>query len=208
MDPWNKDPLYEMFYVTVPQSQRVTNMIICYNTGIIVATRVMIVGSIFCRCDLTAISWVLDHLSLLCLFMSGWVSYAINNCGNKLVLFRVNFVCGDRSSCIGGFIFLSTPFIYRLFSIWIIHCTLLSIAAELRPLFFPIPPSRIAYVNTIFTLISISFASSSASPSTTLTASNWLPLPPLLPVLTWRLRPYLPNEVWVACKRLDITVDR
>ena len=47
MFPYNQYLLYEMFYVTVPQPQRVTKVVICYNNGIIVSAEVIIVGYIF-----------------------------------------------------------------------------------------------------------------------------------------------------------------
>ena len=83
----------------------------CYNTGIIFTDRVIIVTYVFCRCDLTAVWWVPDHLSWLCLFFSGFILYAINNFVNESVLFRVNFVSDDWSSCICGLTFLDMPFI-------------------------------------------------------------------------------------------------
>ena len=86
-------------------------MAICYNTGIIVTAKVIIVGSVCFRCDLTYVLWVPDHLILLQLFLLGCVSYSINNCGNELVLFGVNFISGYGSSCIGGFTFLAMSFI-------------------------------------------------------------------------------------------------
>ena len=70
----------------------------------------------------------------------------------------VNFVCGYWSSCIGGFTFLAMLSVYRLFYRCVFQYMLLSIAAESQPFLFPIPPSEIAYVNTISTLINISFA--------------------------------------------------
>ena len=94
------------------------------------------------------------------------ILYDIHNCGNKSVMFGVNFNNGDRSSYIGGFTFLATPFIYCLFSIWIFKYTLLSITSESRKFFFTIPPGGIAYVNNIFNFIYISFASSFAASST------------------------------------------
>ena len=172
MDPWNKDPLYEMFYVTVPQSQRVTNMIICYNTGIIVATRVMIVGSIFCRCDLTAILLVPDHLSWLRLFVSVCILYAINNCVKRSVMFGVNFVSGEWSTSIGDcfscYAVHLPHILYLDISVWVVdYCSWVA------TIIFLIPPGKITYVNTIFTLISISFALSSASSLITLTVASY-----------------------------------
>ena len=70
-------------------------MVICYNTGIIVDARVIMVGYIHFRCDLNAVWWVMDNLNRLRLFMPGCIFYAINNCGNKSVTFGVKFVCGD-----------------------------------------------------------------------------------------------------------------
>ena len=87
--------------------------------------------------------------------------YAINNCSNDSFLFEVNFVSGHWSSFIGVFTFLDTPFIYCLCSRWIFQYMLFSIEAELQPLFFPIPPGGIDYVNTIFNFISISCTYSS-----------------------------------------------
>ena len=147
--------------------------------------------------------------------LSEWILYTSNNCGNESVLFRINFVCGDWSSCIGGFTFLSTPFIYHLLSIWIFQYTLLSIAAESRQLLFPIPSGGIAYVNPILTLISVSFALYSAASSTTPTLASpalksaasdsssyytrWVDL----------LSPSIPSwGDWVAGKRRDINVDK
>ena len=172
MLPCNQDPLYDIFYVDVPYLQKVTKVVISYNTGIIVAAGVIIVWYILYCCDSTSVWWVLDHLSWLGIFISGCLLYAMNNCGNKSVLFGVNFVCGDWSSCIGGFPFLTTPFIYRLFSISIFQYMLFSIAAESQPLFFRMPHGGIAYVNPIFTLISVSFALSSAASLTTPTAAS------------------------------------
>ena len=98
--------------------------------------------------------------------------YAIDIFSNYSVLFGVNFVSGNWSSFIGGLNFLDIPFIYRLFSSWIFQYALFSIAAESRPFFFPIPPAEISYVNTIFTLIYISFYSSFAASLTTCTAAS------------------------------------
>ena len=42
MLPCNQDPIYDMFYFTVTQSQRVTHVVICYSTGIIVTAGVNI----------------------------------------------------------------------------------------------------------------------------------------------------------------------
>ena len=152
-----------MFYFTAPWLQRFFKVVICYNTDIIVIARVIIVGSVFCWCVLTAAWWVTDHLSWLRMFLYGCNLYAINNCRNKSVLFGVNFVSGDWSSCIGDFRFLITLFIYRLYSICMIQNTLLNIAAELQTFLFLIPPSGIAYFNLILILTSISFASFSAT---------------------------------------------
>ena len=104
--------------------------------------------------------------------MLEWIFYDINNSRNDLVMFGVNFIYGDWSSCIGGYPFLATPSIYRLFSSWVFKYKLLSIAYESQPLFFPIPPDGISYINPIFTLISIYFAISSADSSTTPTAAS------------------------------------
>ena len=81
--------------------------------------------------------------------------YATKNSGNKSVLFGVNFICGEWSSCIGGFTFLAKPFIYWLFSSYIFQYTLSSIVDELQPFFFPVPPGGIVYVKPIFIFISI-----------------------------------------------------
>ena len=97
--------------------------------------------------------------------------YAINNCGNTFVLFGVDLICGYWSSCIGGFPFLAILLICRLFSSWIFQYALLSIAAESRPLLFPVPPGEIAYVNFIFSLIYIYFASYYAASWTTPTVA-------------------------------------
>ena len=83
--------------------------------AIIVAARVIIVDSVWCCCDLTAVWWVPDHLSLLRIFMSGWIVYSINNCRNESVLFVIKFVYGDWISCTCGFSFLAKSLIYRLF---------------------------------------------------------------------------------------------
>ena len=104
--------------------------------------------------------------------MSGCILYAINNCGNESVLFGVNLVCGDGFSCIGGFTFIATLFIYRLFSSWIFQYTLLSIKYDSQPLLFHIPPIGFAYINPILPLIYISFAPSSAASSTTPTTAS------------------------------------
>ena len=142
------------------------------------------------------------------MFLSGCVLYAINNFDNKSVLFGVIFICGDWSSSIGGFIFISIPFIYRLFSSWIFQYMFLCISSESQQLFFPIPPDGIAYVKPIFTLISI-FLSRPPRPP-------WPPLPwpllstlnPLPDELTCRLRPYVSYDGWVGGKGRDITVDK
>ena len=47
MLPFNQDLLYEMFYITMIYSQMVTKVVICYNTGIIVAVRVIIIGTFY-----------------------------------------------------------------------------------------------------------------------------------------------------------------
>ena len=90
-----------------------------------------------------------------------------------------------------------------------------SIAAESQLFLFTIPSSGIAYVNTIFTLISISF-------SLVLLGLNHpyygllfiqigrhcLLFPTLTDELTYRLRPYLPDNGSVAGKHRDITIDK
>ena len=79
---------------------------------------------------------------------------------------------------------------------------------------FLIPPGKITYVNTIFTLISISFALSSASSLITLTVASYalkLDNPASSSSssisFTCRLCLYLPDDVWVSGKIRDITVD-
>ena len=86
MPPCNRDLLYEMFYVSVPYSQKVTKVVIFYNTSIIFGSRVIIIGYVWCLCYLTAVWWVPDHLVLLWLFLLGCILYKIQNCGNELVL--------------------------------------------------------------------------------------------------------------------------
>ena len=70
MIPFNRDPPYEIFNVTATYSQRVTNLVICYDTDIIVTSRVIIVALVCCRCGFTAFCWVTD-MCLLRLFLSG-----------------------------------------------------------------------------------------------------------------------------------------
>ena len=150
----------------------VTKVVICYNTLIIFTSVVIIIRLVCCHCGLASVWWVLGHLSWLRLFLSRCILYAINNCSNKSIMFGVNSVSGDWSSFVGGFTFLVVSFIYRLYSIWIIQYALLIITADSQPLLFPIPPGGISYVNPIFTLISVSFSSSSAASSSTPTAAS------------------------------------
>ena len=181
-------------------------MVISYNTGIIVAAGVIIVGYICCRYDLTAVWWVTDYLSWLRLFLSGWILYAINNYGNESVLFRVNFVSGDWNSCIDRFTFISTLLIYRLFSSCIFQYTLLSIAAKSRTFFFPMPPS----LWFLFPLPCPPRPPRPLLPRPPL-PSNWPPLSPISTFqaeLTCRISPYLPHDGCVVGKMRDITVNR
>ena len=154
-------------------------------------------------------------MSLLQLFMSGYILYTINNCGNDTVLFGVNLIFGDGSICIGGFTFLATPFKYHLFFIWISQYTLLTIAVESRPLFYLIPPGGIAYVSSISLWCIFPLPRPPRPPWPPLPQppmpSNWrhMPhIPPLRAELIFRLRPYLPDYSWVAGKSRDITVDK
>ena len=137
---------------------------------------------------------------LIAAVYAGMHVYAINNCGKKSVLFRVNFVCGDWISCIGSFPFLSTPFIYHLFSSWTFQYTMLIIAAESWPLFFPIPYGGIAYANTVSFWFLFLLPCTLRPPQQPLLRhhlpSYRPPMPPLTPLpyeLTCHIRPYIPD---------------
>ena len=175
---------------------------ICYNTGIIVTAEVIIVGYVWCRCDLTAVWWVPDHLSWLRLFLMGCILYAINNCVNESVIFRVNFISGDWSSCIGGFPFLATPFIYRLFSGWvfIIHCWVSQMIRDHSS--FPYHLVGLFMSTPVSLLFLFPLPWPPWPPLTRPTLpSNCLPLPPLPPLpsqLTCRLCPCLPDDGWIS----------
>ena len=149
------------------------------------------------------------------MFFLGCISYFINNCGNGLVLFRVNFVSGDWSSFIGGIPFLVLFFIYHLLSIWIFQYTLLSITSESRPFLSPIAPGGIAGINPIFTLIYIYFdLSPAASVTTPNEASSDFKSAASAPSSSYPRLVDLPSLTilyeyfWVAGKRRDMTFDR
>ena len=178
----------------------VSKVVICYNTGIIVTTRVIIVGSVCCHCNLTSVWWIPNHLSCLRQFVLEWILYTFNNCGNESYLFGVNFGSGDRISCICSFTLLAT-FIYYLFSSWIFQYTLLSTAADLQSFFLLYRLVGSLYVNTSSLSSLFLLPCPSRPPPPPLLQSplpsNLPPLSPLIPLpydLNWLIRPYLPDD--------------
>ena len=70
-------------------------MFICYNTDIIVAARVIIIGLHFLPLLFNFLLMGTISSELIASVHVRINFYAINNCGSDSVMFGVNFICGD-----------------------------------------------------------------------------------------------------------------
>ena len=215
MLPCNYYLLYDIFYVALPYSQRVTNVVICYNNGIIVATRVIMVGYICCCYYSTTVLWVPDNLNWLRLFMSVCILYAINNCDNELVLFRVTLFVVTEAVVLVVFLFLllrsfTTCYIAGSFSI---RCWLLQLSHDHYSFPYHLLGSFMSTPCSLWFLFPLPLPPQPPPPTLPrpLPPSNWPPMPPLSPIpdeLTCPLRLYPPGDVCIDWKKCDITADK
>ena len=193
----------------------VTKLVICYHTGIIVAAKFMIIGSVFCHCDWTSVLWVLDHMSWLGVFLSGFILYAINNCATSWFCLGLTLLFVTEAFVLVVFLFLlcrsfNACSIAVLFNI---RCWVLQL---IRYHYYFLYQRVVSLMSTPFwILFSFTLPRLPQPPQTPLSRppipQNWLymtPLPLLLDKLTWRPHPHLPGDVWVSGKRLVMTVDR
>ena len=192
----------------------VTNVVMCYGTGIIFTTRVIIVGEVLCCCGLTSVCWVPDHLSWLRLFLSGFIF-------TPLIITAMSWFCSGLYLLVvtkSGLLAVSPLLLRREFT----ACALsgaFSISSWVSQLIrdnFSLPYHLVgSLISPPFQLLfPFTFPCPPWPPQTILPRntlpSNFPPLPSLTPPkgeLTWRLRTYLPDNGWVAGKRRDITVD-